>query len=173
MAHQLHHTCQNPLTLVFFSPSLLANSQSWMNGAICLLYVCLCKRCWAARVELHVSLVSMNSQSSTSNGSEYCLALFLQIGFCWCHFLPKRPSQCHQWFRWQRCSFQVALQFSNDFTKMLKMIDCTFTPNYYWLSQYPATFSWSFALNLLLTLQLLLPNHYNLREFTVTYVLKG
>lgn len=81
MIHQVHQTCQNPLTSLFSSHSPLAKSQSWMNGAICL-FVC----AWARTVELlelnYTSPWSMNSRSSTSNGSEYCLALFLQTGFC-------------------------------------------------------------------------------------------
>lgn len=84
MIHQVHQTCQNPLTPLFPPTTHWQNpSPGWMEPSA--FFVC----AWARTVELlelnYTSPWSMNSRSSTSNGSEYCLALFLQTGFCWHH----------------------------------------------------------------------------------------
>lgn len=88
--------------------------------------------------------------------------------------LPKRLSQCHRWF-WWHCSFQATLWFSNDLPKLLKK------KNGWLYFQHPSIGFHTIQVlspgilsyNFLLTLKLLLPNHYNRGDFTVTDVLRS
>lgn len=144
-------------------------SPGWMEPSA--FFVCACARTVEILELNYTSPWSINSQSSTSNGSEYCLALFLQTGFCWHHSTKtSQPVSPVILMTLLIPSHSLVFKWSSQIVKKKKMVDCifntlqlAFTLSRYFLLEFCLTtfFSpWSFSCLIIITGEISLSQMY-------------